>query len=1510
MASPEAMLQGFAETSWFERVKIDDNATEIPGRRSPRGWPVGTNGDGAADQDNQSEPLDSENVANNSQQNAPTSSSTSEEDNNNNNNNKRSHSSRAPKLPPSIAAGLRAVQPGSLHISTAPASTTTTTTATTATAPASAAETASSSSSSEEVAPAVVSSTVHSSADSDSGCDRNRLQREAPTTLTIERARFSPTTEQQQGRMTNNWTSSSGEWIQAPQYASPPGRSAHLRRHYRSRSLSTTYLSSHHALASPRNMMPLSTRTSLTRTQGDDNDATGVGRRNTFSGVVPQSTTTRFGNSTASHTEGRGVRSPLARRSPQAAFGNDTSNHLRRNSREFGRVPRSASATCVNSSSSSSSAGEKVGGEGEVVDQEATEFYSYPQPQSWLARPTSTSLGHADEPDTNGMQHMSGTPVIGALNCEDDSSSSSNTLLAQASSLSLPRTASTEGEQASCVGVRHLPEWIHHNTGKQGNGSSSSSSSSSKPGLTRGSSIGYLANVFKSDSGNSNNDDEYEYNVDGCGENANETQSTPPHHSPTAARLSTRSAFCGLQNHSPLSRLAVEQELHCGNGVNTASSSPGRSPSLLSRRFSTSAVLDSISSSSSSSSRLHERSPRAAYYPRTAATPSTFHRALDLDHSGDVSGSSVLLPNTAWSSSASSPTAQGAYMLRRLATTQSHHHRTSSEADSQHFNRGSAFRGLGLRSESDVTAAAAAAADDGVEGATTLVRSGSIHDVMVEQKEAPRLVRRSHSLSDAFSPLERAFDSSTATTSNGVAAGVDNAAESSECHQVHEFALWRNARSSSISTTNTTTTNNNNNNNTHRIGGGAQQSGDEYGGAHANPTNNSSTSPHSVDTAPAFPAEQDDDTSTLDHHAWPMSPPVPPPSQQQQHTTRVPPAHSRVHLARQTTAPAVVDIGRRPRTMSSGGECVAPGIGATTRTTTTTTTTISVSASVNGAASSSMFGRERWMHHHHHHHHPRPQSTSVRSPTPPASHTTSAASSSSSSTTNVRPVPPATTSGASLLIRATSNPSGASASAITAKAGVPNVVVPAPPLSYRRSISIDTSARATDFGALSRRTRRHPTSDSPRLLRASRQQQQAGIHSEYTPSSGDGRNALATAAEFAASSAISSSTSSSQTRLGGFGGVANSVPQQHDVQLQQQHDTALSSSSSASSSSFQSQLSSPENPLSPEAVAPFEWVRGVKLGHGTFGMVYLALNQHTGALFAVKQVPITATAGGVAAAAAPAAAHRGTSGGRQQQMTTVRSDGVEVGTAGSGVEGGGESTERENKQIRALQKEINLMRKLEHPHIVSYISSEWDKENRVFNIFLEYVSGGSLSSMLTQFGPFEDRLVRLYTNHIVSGVQYLHDKGIAHRDIKGANVLVNDKGIAKLADFGCSKQFAGMHHHGGGKGSLEATGLAFKGSVPWMAPEVVQQSSHGRKSDIWSIGCTVIEMMTAKLPWPDYENAFLILYQLATKQAPPMPASASPEAQDFIRLCLELDPVARATAGQLSSHPFLTADSA
>jgi len=276
----------------------------------------------------------------------------------------------------------------------------------------------------------------------------------------------------------------------------------------------------------------------------------------------------------------------------------------------------------------------------------------------------------------------------------------------------------------------------------------------------------------------------------------------------------------------------------------------------------------------------------------------------------------------------------------------------------------------------------------------------------------------------------------------------------------------------------------------------------------------------------------------------------------------------------------------------------------------------------------------------------------------------------------------------------------------------------------------------------------------------------------------------------------------------------------------------------------------------PEAVTTRggnKWIKGALIGAGSFGKVYLGMDASTGLLMAVKQVELPT--------------------------------------------GSAPNQERKKSMLSALEREIELLKNLQHENIVQYLYSSIDDE--YLNIFLEYVPGGSVTALLRSYGAFEEPLVKNFVRQILEGLNYLHERDIIHRDIKGANILVDNKGGIKISDFGISKKVDDNLLTGN-----RVNRPSLQGSVFWMAPEVVKQSVHTKKADIWSVGCLVVEMLTGEHPWAQLTQMQAI-FKIGSSAKPTVPSDISTETQDFLHLTFEVNHEARPSAAELLQHAWI-----
>jgi len=251
---------------------------------------------------------------------------------------------------------------------------------------------------------------------------------------------------------------------------------------------------------------------------------------------------------------------------------------------------------------------------------------------------------------------------------------------------------------------------------------------------------------------------------------------------------------------------------------------------------------------------------------------------------------------------------------------------------------------------------------------------------------------------------------------------------------------------------------------------------------------------------------------------------------------------------------------------------------------------------------------------------------------------------------------------------------------------------------------------------------------------------------------------------------------------------------------------------------------------------------GDRIGKGGFGEVFYAQNHTTGDFVAIKRVPL-------------------------QKM--------------------------QKEQLSGVLEEINLLKILDDPNIVRYIDTV--KTDQYLHIVLEYVENGSLADIVSRFGPFSENLCAVYISQVLKGLRYLHKQGVIHRDIKGANILTTKDGQVKLADFGIA-----VRKSQEGKDDVEVIGTPY-----WMAPEIIQMSGLTTACDIWSVGCTVIELLQGQPPYFDLAP-MRALYRIVQDAHPPLPSGISFACSDFLMLCFQKEPSVRTDAENLLRHAWIS----
>ncbi|KAB2029876.1 hypothetical protein ES319_D05G191700v1 [Gossypium barbadense] len=208
---------------------------------------------------------------------------------------------------------------------------------------------------------------------------------------------------------------------------------------------------------------------------------------------------------------------------------------------------------------------------------------------------------------------------------------------------------------------------------------------------------------------------------------------------------------------------------------------------------------------------------------------------------------------------------------------------------------------------------------------------------------------------------------------------------------------------------------------------------------------------------------------------------------------------------------------------------------------------------------------------------------------------------------------------------------------------------------------------------------------------------------------------------------------------------------------------------------------------------------------------------------------------------------------------------------------------------REFTQEVNIMRKIQHKNVVQFFGACTTPPNLC--IVTEFMSGGSIYDLLhKQKSGFKLPLLLKLAIDVSEGMSYLHQNGIMHRDLKAANLLMDENGVVKIADFGVARVQA-----------QPGVMTAETGTYRWMAPEVIEHKPYDHKADVFSFGVVLWEMLTGKLP---YENLTPLQAAVGVVQKglrPVIPQHTRPKFVELLERCWQQDPSLRPEFSEITN---------
>lgn len=335
---------------------------------------------------------------------------------------------------------------------------------------------------------------------------------------------------------------------------------------------------------------------------------------------------------------------------------------------------------------------------------------------------------------------------------------------------------------------------------------------------------------------------------------------------------------------------------------------------------------------------------------------------------------------------------------------------------------------------------------------------------------------------------------------------------------------------------------------------------------------------------------------------------------------------------------------------------------------------------------------------------------------------------------------------------------------------------------------------------------------------------------------------------------------------------------------------------------------------------------GDVIGEGAYGKVYRCYDASNGTFYALKEITLL-----------PKAMHRRIRERfrRDRAAHPEKYDEERLESTATRIDFLSFLTDDERRELSrremSIHGEINFLRTLRHPNIVSYYGCTFNRERQLVSLLMEFCPK-TLRSIVVDMGRLPLSMIAHYAAQVLHGLDFLHEHHIVHRDIKAANILVKDHGEAKVSDFGTA---AVLSTNGNSDdepapendsidsvpsptlptASSEIAG-SIQGTPLFLAPEVAKGCLPTVASDIWSFGCMLIELATGEYPWHEWTGGQpvpleMIIFRIGFAQQPPQldpelapEAAFDPSFTSLLRACLQFDPCDRMKASELLEHEF------